>query len=110
MSIMVLGFPCPVKHNVVMKSSSKRPRDVNQLGKLIVDLATGSAREPAPDANYRFEQQRFRTAQEPLYLRPGGGGRGTFEVVGEYEEARVRDTDSFVSFLRNPGTVRRVAR
>jgi hypothetical protein len=25
--------------------SSKRPRDVNQLGKLIVDLATGQATE-----------------------------------------------------------------
>lgn len=30
--------------------SRKRPRDPNQLGKLIVDLATGEARETAPDA------------------------------------------------------------
>jgi hypothetical protein len=30
--------------------SRKRPRDPNQLGKLIVDLATGEAKEPDPDA------------------------------------------------------------
>jgi hypothetical protein len=30
--------------------SRKRPRDPNQLGKLIVDLATGEADEPDPDA------------------------------------------------------------
>jgi hypothetical protein len=30
--------------------SRKRPRDPNQLGKLIVDLATGEAEEPDPDA------------------------------------------------------------
>jgi hypothetical protein len=30
--------------------SRKRPRDTNQLGKVIVDLATGDADEPAPDA------------------------------------------------------------
>jgi hypothetical protein len=29
--------------------SRKRPRDPNQLGKLIVDLATGEAEEPNPD-------------------------------------------------------------
>lgn len=29
--------------------SGKRPRDPNQLGKLIVDLATGEATEPNPD-------------------------------------------------------------
>lgn len=29
--------------------SRKRPRDPNQLGKLIVDLATGEADEPDPD-------------------------------------------------------------
>lgn len=29
--------------------SRKRPRDPNQLGKLIVDLATGEAEEPKPD-------------------------------------------------------------
>ena len=29
--------------------SGKRPRDPNQLGKLIVDLATGEADEAAPD-------------------------------------------------------------
>lgn len=28
--------------------SRKRPRDSNQLGKLIVDLATGEAQEPNP--------------------------------------------------------------
>ncbi len=30
--------------------SRKRPRDPNQLAKLIVDLATGEAEEPDPDA------------------------------------------------------------
>lgn len=30
--------------------SRKRPRDVNQLAKAIVDLATGEATEPDPDA------------------------------------------------------------
>lgn len=30
--------------------SRKRPRDPNQLGKLIVDLATGEVTEPDPDA------------------------------------------------------------
>jgi hypothetical protein len=30
--------------------SRKRPRDPNQLGKLVVDLATGEATEPDPDA------------------------------------------------------------
>jgi hypothetical protein len=30
--------------------SRKRPRDPNQLGKLIVDLATGEADDPDPDA------------------------------------------------------------
>ena len=29
--------------------SRKRPRDPNQLGKLIVDIATGEAQEPNPD-------------------------------------------------------------
>jgi len=29
--------------------SRKRPRDPNQLGKLIVDIATGEAQEPKPD-------------------------------------------------------------
>jgi len=29
--------------------SRKRPRDVNELGRLIVDLATGNAQEPNPD-------------------------------------------------------------
>lgn len=29
--------------------SRKRPRDPNQLGKLIVDLATGEAQEPDPN-------------------------------------------------------------
>ena len=31
-----------------MASTPKRPRDANQLGKLIVDLATGDAQEEAP--------------------------------------------------------------
>ena len=30
------------------KSIPKRPRDANQLGKLIVDLATGDAQEESP--------------------------------------------------------------
>jgi hypothetical protein len=30
--------------------SRKRPRDPNQLGKLIVDIATGEADEPDPNA------------------------------------------------------------
>ncbi|HEV3070868.1 MAG TPA: hypothetical protein VGY76_05520 [Solirubrobacteraceae bacterium] len=30
--------------------SRKRPRDPNQLGKLVVDLATGAAEEPVFDA------------------------------------------------------------
>lgn len=30
--------------------SRKRPRDPNQLGKLIVDLATGEVDDPDPDA------------------------------------------------------------
>lgn len=30
--------------------SRKRPRDPNQLGKLVVDIATGEASEAAPDA------------------------------------------------------------
>jgi hypothetical protein len=29
--------------------SRKRPRDPNQLGRLVVDLATGAAAEPDPD-------------------------------------------------------------
>lgn len=29
--------------------SRKRPADANQLGKLVVDLATGEAEEPNPD-------------------------------------------------------------
>lgn len=29
--------------------SRKRPRDPNQLGKLIVDIATGEAEDPDPD-------------------------------------------------------------
>jgi hypothetical protein len=29
--------------------SRKRPRDPNQLGKLIVDIATGEAEQPNPD-------------------------------------------------------------
>jgi hypothetical protein len=34
--------------------SRKRPRDPNQLGKLVVDLATGEAEDaPAPDATKR---------------------------------------------------------
>ncbi len=31
-----------------MHKKPPRPRDANQLGKLIVDLATGSAKEPKP--------------------------------------------------------------
>lgn len=30
------------------KDTSKRPRDANQLAKLVVDLATGNAEEEAP--------------------------------------------------------------
>ncbi|MGZ4339374.1 MAG: histone H1 [Gaiellaceae bacterium] len=30
--------------------SRKRPKDANELGKLIVDLATGNAEEPAEEA------------------------------------------------------------
>ena len=30
------------------KNTPKRPRDANQLGKLIVDLATGEAQEESP--------------------------------------------------------------
>jgi len=38
-----------IRHNGSMQNrSSKRPRDVNQLGKLIVDLATGQATEAPP--------------------------------------------------------------
>lgn len=33
----------------MLDRSRKRPRDPNQLGKLIVDLATGEAEEPDPD-------------------------------------------------------------
>lgn len=32
-----------------MARKPQRPRDVNQLGKLIVDLATGAATEPSAD-------------------------------------------------------------
>jgi hypothetical protein len=32
-----------------MPNRSSRPRDPNQLGKLVVDLATGEATEPDPD-------------------------------------------------------------
>jgi hypothetical protein len=35
---------------MVPDRSRKRPRDPNQLGKLIVDLATGDAQEPDPHA------------------------------------------------------------
>lgn len=34
---------------MVPDRSRKRPRDPNQLGKLIVDLATGEAKDPDPD-------------------------------------------------------------
>jgi len=33
----------------VPERSRKRPSDVNELGKLVVDLATGEAAEPNPD-------------------------------------------------------------
>ena len=36
-----------------MAKRPKRPRDPNQLGKLIVDLATGQAKEPASEPDTR---------------------------------------------------------
>lgn len=33
-----------------MPARPKRPRDPNQLGKLITDIATGAAKDEAPDA------------------------------------------------------------
>jgi hypothetical protein len=33
-----------------MPARPKRPRDPNQLGKLIADIATGEVDDPAPDA------------------------------------------------------------
>lgn len=40
----------------------KRPRDANQLGKFIVDLATGATAEPAPkdDGKKKLTLQRQR--------------------------------------------------
>ncbi len=37
-------------------ANPKRPRDVNQLAKLIVDLTTGEASEPEPNAKQRAGQ------------------------------------------------------
>lgn len=34
---------------MIMAKTPKRPRDPNQLGKLIVDIATGEAEDPASD-------------------------------------------------------------
>jgi hypothetical protein len=36
-----------------MTKHPKRPRDPNQLGKLIVDLATGQATDPEPEPDTR---------------------------------------------------------
>jgi hypothetical protein len=44
--MIILAFPCPVKHNTGM-AKPKRPRDVNQLAKFIGDQLTGQAPAPA---------------------------------------------------------------
>lgn len=56
-----------------MSKSPKRPRDPNQLGKLIVDLATGEATEDRPEAPT--------PAQE--FARSGGlkGGRARADAL-----------------------------
>jgi hypothetical protein len=45
---MRLADACSITHSEGMAKRPKRPRDMNQLGKAIVDLATGNA-PPEPD-------------------------------------------------------------
>jgi hypothetical protein len=43
-----LGICGSIGHNRGMVKHPKRPRDPNQLGKLVVDLSVGEASEPEP--------------------------------------------------------------
>jgi hypothetical protein len=53
-----------------MADHRKRPRDPNQLGKLIIDIATGQVEDRPPTPEEQGE-------------RPGGGGYGTEGREGE---------------------------
>jgi hypothetical protein len=54
------------------------------------------------EANMKFLEQRFHTAQEPLYVVLQPTVNGDFEIIGEYDEARINDLELFVQFLQDP--------
>jgi Thioredoxin-like len=58
------------------------------------------------EANFKFLEQHFQTAQEPLYAVLQPTANGDFEIVGQYDEARINDLNLFVQFLKNPAQTR----
>ena len=62
------------------------------------------------EANYRFEEQRFQTAQEPLYVVLQPEADGEFKIVAEYDETRIQDVNRFVRFLQNLASARHESR
>ena len=73
------------------------------LVRLFIDRVPPDVPQPASsaDANRELLQDHFGTSQEPFYvvLKPGGEF-GT--EVARYEEGKIRDVESFKSFLSKP--------
>jgi hypothetical protein len=78
------------------RSSSSRPRDVNQLGKLIVDISVGEVEDP----RVKHEKNPAAVALGSLGGRKGGKARAAslsderrHEIAQKAAQARWRDTE-----------------
>ncbi len=52
--------------------------------------------------NRELQNQRFGTAQLPLYVILKPTGRGGFQEVARYEEGKINDVPAFMQFLEKP--------
>jgi hypothetical protein len=52
--------------------------------------------------NRALQNDKFGTAQLPLYVILKPTGHGKFEEVGRYEEGKINDLAGFVQFLEQP--------
>ena len=68
-----------------MSRYPKRPRDINQLGKLIVDIATGQKENDSPHDNPVYEDDPVREAKRQ------GGIKGAKSRADKFSPERRRE-------------------
>jgi hypothetical protein len=65
--VTALEFPRASAHNGIMtEKHPKRPRDLNQWAKRMLDIATGEASDAAPTPEEEGEAPSYRRSQEAI--------------------------------------------